>query len=187
MLLSESPVLSEFPASLASRVFILLVASRWTLQKPFHHLCALFRAVRRGRGAELILLSLSAGKALASSEPPRCSMHQGFAAQPLPSSKEILSCCQRYSEMGTGDRLANRQLPVASGLAGVEGMKRSDVRKRISKYAVKQEKESCVQPGALGKTPSQVDCFVWFFFSCWLLSYPLSHLAGYPLASFQLA
>ena len=76
---------------------------------------SLFRAVRRGGQAEL---SLSAGKALASPEPPRRSVHQGSAAQLLLAPGRSSVAVKDTSEMGTGDRLASRHCLLHQDLLG---------------------------------------------------------------------
>lgn len=76
---------------------------------------SLFRAVRRGGQAEL---SLSAGKALASPEPPRRSVHQGSAAQLLLAPGRSSVAVKDTSETGTGDRLANRHCLLHQDLLG---------------------------------------------------------------------
>lgn len=61
-----------------------------------------FRAVRRRGKLEVTLLSLSAGKALASPEPPRRSMCQGSAALDLQGDPHSLSKIQVRRGLGTG-------------------------------------------------------------------------------------
>lgn len=88
------------------------------LQKPFRHLCVFIQGSKKKGEAELTLLSLSAGKALASPEPPRRYMCQGSAAQLLPAPRRSSFAVKDTSETGTGDSLANRHCLLHQDLLG---------------------------------------------------------------------